>query len=117
MCVTETGLGSIWREMRAMLRLKGIRDVSECSLVAYRRLSLDHEIETVEGVAPGSRGATQVLREVPGFALGGTGAEGHGAVQPDSEQRRDAGASVRARRRQPVQLGILRVSARLSPSG
>jgi hypothetical protein len=57
--VTETG-GYIWRrEMPAILRLKGIRDVSEYSLVAYRGgLTLYHEIEAIERVAPRSQDAT-----------------------------------------------------------
>jgi len=83
--------------MRAVLRLKGLCDASELSLVAYLGgLTLDHEIETViERVAPGRKDATRILREVPGFALGGTGAEVQCAVQPDSQQRSDVRTSVR----------------------
>src|ERR1700730_5402601 len=118
--VTKPEPGALWRrETRTVLGLEGFRDAAEFGLVAYLGgRTLDHQVDTViECVAAGREDAGRVLRQVPGLAFGGTGAEVQRTVQPDSQQRGDVRASVRTHCRQPVHLGISQVAACLGPAG
>ena len=61
-------------------------------------LAFDDEVQPVESVATGREDAMRVAREILGFALAWAGAEVQGAVQPDSQQRRDMRTTVRTHR-------------------
>ena len=85
--------------MRAVLRLECAGDASEFGGAAHLcGLAFDDEVQPVESVATGREDAMRVAREILGFALVWAGAEVQGAVQPDSQQRRDVWTTVRTHR-------------------